>query len=244
MYPVCRMQKNDADAVSGNTGAISSRALYQEVAGRLRHAIFSHEFEPGGWIDEQALAKAYGISRTPMREALKVLSAEGLVTLIPRRGCYVAEIPEREVEEIFPVLALLEGRSAHEATLKASPADVRHLEELHEKLERYAAQKKTESFFEVNQEFHRTLHEIGGNRWLLQFIDEMRKVMRLVRFHSLASEGRVEQSVAEHRQIMAAIRKRDAEAADKLMRDHLLSGRDAFSKPQAGSVRKKSPRHP
>lgn len=245
MYPVCRMQKNDADVVSsGNNGAISSRALYQEVAGRLRHAIFSHEFEPGGWIDEQALARAYGISRTPMREALKVLSAEGLVTLIPRRGCYVAEIPEREVEEIFPVLALLEGRSAHEATLKASAEDVRHLEELHEKLEHYAAQKKTESFFEVNQEFHRTLHEIGGNRWLLQFIDEMRKVMRLVRFHSLASEGRVEQSVAEHRQIMAAIRKRDAEAADKLMHDHLLSGRDAFSKPQAGSVRKKSSRHP
>jgi len=75
----------------------------------------------------------------------------------------------------------------------------------------------------VNQEFHRTLHEIGGNRWLLQFIDEMRKVMRLVRFHSLASEGRVEQSVAEHRQIMAAIRKRDAESAEQLMRDHLLA---------------------
>ena len=239
------MQKNNAEAASvSNDGAISSRALYQEVAGRLRHAIFSHEFEPGSWIDEQSLAKAYGISRTPMREALKVLSVEGLVTLIPRRGCYVAEIPEGEVEEIFPVLALLEGRSAREATLKASAEDIRHLQELHEKLERYASQKKTENFFEVNQEFHRTLHEIGGNRWLMQFIDEMRKVMRLVRFHSLASEGRMEQSVAEHRQIMAAIRKRDAEAADKLMHDHLLSGRDAFSKPQARSARKKSSRRP
>ena len=102
-YPVCIMQKNNAEAAFvKNDGAISSRALYQEVAGRLRHAIFSHEFEPGSWIDEQSLAKAYGISRTPMREALKVLSVEGLVTLIPRRGCYVAEIPEREIEEIFP----------------------------------------------------------------------------------------------------------------------------------------------
>ncbi len=239
------MQKTKTEAVSvGNNGAISSRALYQEVAGRLRHAIFSHEFEPGSWIDEQALARTYGISRTPMREALKVLSVEGLVTLIPRRGCYVAEIPEREVEEIFPVLALLEGRSAHEATLKGSAADVRHLEELHEKLERYAAQNDTKNFFEVNQEFHRTLHEIAGNRWLLQFINEMRKVMKLVRFHSLTSEGRMEQSVAEHRQIMAAIRERDADSAEKLMRDHLLSGRDAVPKPQARSAGKKSSLRP
>lgn len=239
------MQKNDTEAVSvGNDSTISSRALYQEVAGRLRHAIFSHEFEPGSWIDEQALARTYGISRTPMREALKVLSVEGLVTLIPRRGCYVAEIPEGEIEEIFPVLALLEGRSAHEATLKATAEDVRRLQELHEKLERYADRSDTENFFEVNQEFHRALHEIAGNRWLLQFINEMRKVMRLVRFHSLASEGRMEQSVAEHRQIMAAIRKRDAEGAEKLMRDHLLSGRDAFSKPRARSARDRSSRRP
>jgi DNA-binding GntR family transcriptional regulator len=237
------MQKTNGDAVSvGNNGTISTRALYQEVAGRLRHAIFSHEYEPGSWIDEQALAKSYGISRTPMREALKVLSVEGLVTLIPRRGCYVAEIPEREVEEIFPVLALLEGRAAHEATVKASAEDVCHLQELHEKLERFAAKKDTDNFFEVNQEFHRTLHEIAGNRWLLQFINEMRKVMRLVRYHSLASEGRMEQSVAEHRHIMAAIGKRDAESAERLMRDHLLSGRDAFAKPQARSARKKSSR--
>lgn len=237
------MQKNDAEAAAvANNGAISSRALYQEVAGRLRNAIFSREFEPGSWIDEQALAKTYGISRTPMREALKVLSVEGLVTLIPRRGCYVAEIPEREAEEIFPVMALLEGRLAHEATLKASAADIANLEELHRKLEHYAEQRDTEKFFEVNQEFHRTVHEIAGNRWLLQFIHEMRKVMRLVRFQSLSSEGRMEQSVAEHRQIMAAIANRDAEGAEKLMHDHLLSGRDAFAKPQVRSARKKSSR--
>jgi DNA-binding GntR family transcriptional regulator len=239
------MQKTNTESISAEKNVtISSRALYQEVAGRLRHAIFSHEFEPGSWIDEQSLAKAYGISRTPMREALKVLSVEGLVTLIPRRGCYVAEIPEREVEEIFPVLAMLEGRAAYEATVKASPEDISHLQELYEKLKHYAAQRDTENFFEVNQEFHRMLHELAGNRWLLQFINEMRKVMRLVRFHSLASEGRIEQSVAEHRQIMAAIRKRDAESAEQLMRDHLLSGRDAFSKPQVRTARKKSSRRP
>jgi DNA-binding GntR family transcriptional regulator len=214
-----------------NEGTIVSRALYQEVAGRLRQAIFSHEFEPGSWIDEQALAKAYGISRTPMREALKVLSAEGLVTLKPRRGCYVAEVSEPEVEEIFPVLALLEGRCAYEATLKATPEDLRHLQELHQELERRAARKDTQGFFSVNQEFHGALHRIAANRWMLQFINDMRKVMRLVRYHSLWMHGRLEQSLTEHRAIMAAIQNREPELAEKCMREHLLNSRDAMFTP-------------
>ena len=83
-----------------NAGRIAPLALYQEVAERLRQRIFSHELPPGTWVDEQALATQYGISRTPLREALKVLAAEGLVTLKPRRGCYVTEISERDLDEI------------------------------------------------------------------------------------------------------------------------------------------------
>ena len=85
-----------------NAGRIAPLALYQEVAERLRQRIFAHELPPGTWVDEQALAAAYGISRTPLREALKVLAAEGLVTLKPRRGCYVTEISERDLDEILP----------------------------------------------------------------------------------------------------------------------------------------------
>src|SRR5574337_1409073 len=88
---------------------IEPLALYQQVAERLRQRIFSHDLKPGSWVDEQTLAEQYGISRTPLREALKVLAAEGLVTLKPRRGCYVTEISERDLDEIFSVMALLEG---------------------------------------------------------------------------------------------------------------------------------------
>src|ERR1035437_9117976 len=102
---------------------ISSPALYLQVAERLRTRIFAHELPPGSWIDEQALALEYGISRTPLREALKVLASEGLVMLKPRRGCYVTELSEQDLDEIFPVMALLEGRCAAEATQKASEAD-------------------------------------------------------------------------------------------------------------------------
>ena len=103
---------------------ISQTALYQEVAERLRQRIFAHELPPGTWIDEQALAIDYGISRTPLREALKVLASEGLVTLKPRRGCYVTEISERDLDEIFPMMAMLEGRCALEAAEKADRKSV------------------------------------------------------------------------------------------------------------------------
>ncbi len=103
-----------------NASRIAPLALYQEVAERLRERIFSHELPPGTWVDEQALAEQYGISRTPLREALKVLASEGLVTLKPRRGCYVTEISERDLDEVFSVMSMLEGEAR--ARARSTPA--------------------------------------------------------------------------------------------------------------------------
>jgi DNA-binding GntR family transcriptional regulator len=208
---------------------IARSALYQEVAERLRSRIFAHELAPGAWIDEQALAEEYGISRTPLREALKVLAAEGLVTLKPRRGCYVTELTERDLDEIFPVLALLEGRCACEAAQKASEADLKRLDKLHEDLEKQAGRGDIVRFFEANQAFHRAVQDLAGNRWLSQVIADMRKVLKLTRHQSLRLEGRVEQSLKEHRAILAALRKGDAARAEQRMREHLLSGRAALA---------------
>lgn len=213
--------------------AIAPSALYVEVAKRLRERIFAHEFTPGQWLDEQALAAQYGISRTPLREALKVLAAEGMVTLKPRRGCYVTEVADRDLDEIFPVLALLEGRCAHEATLKAGAADLRRLEAIHEALETHAAKGNIDRFFEANQDFHRAVMELAGNRWLAQVIQDLRKVLRLARHHSLLARGRVQQSLAEHRAILAAMRAREAERAGELMHRHLNEGRAAIAKVRA-----------
>ncbi len=210
--------------------SIAQPALYQEVAERLRQRIFAHELQSGAWIDEQALAEAYGISRTPLREALKVLASEGLVTLKPRRGCYVTELSERDLDDIFPLMALLEGRCAFEATRKATPADLKRLEKLHEALEKHAASGDTNRFFETNQEFHQALQELSGNRWLKQVIDDLRKVLKLTRRDSLRLDGRLKQSLEEHRAILAAIRERDAATAEALMHAHLLSGRAALAK--------------
>lgn len=212
---------------------MSRTALYEEVAELLRQQIYAHELQPGSWIDEQALAANFGISRTPMREALKVLAAEGLVRLEPRRGCYVAELSEEDLDEIFPVMALLEGRVAFEAATKASPSDLEYLSAIHEQLERHAAANDPDRFFEANQTFHNALQKIAGNRWLKQMIDDMRKVIKLTRRDSLRLEGRLRQSLTEHRAILKALLDRDAETAGRAMHDHLLSGRAAVAKLQS-----------
>ncbi len=205
-------------------------ALYEQVAERLRSRIYAHELVPGSWIDEQKLAEEYGISRTPMREALKVLASEGLVQLKPRRGCYVTQLSEEDLDEIFPVMALLEGRIAFEATKKATSAGIDELVAIHKRLEKSAKQSNIDGFFEANQDFHQTLQRFAGNRWLQKAIEDLRIMLRLTRRDSLRVDGRVTQSLEEHRLILAAIQNHDADRASTLMHDHLLSGRLALAK--------------
>lgn len=214
---------------------IAPTALYQEVAERLRQRIFAHELTPGTWIDEQKLAEEYGISRTPLREALKVLASEGLVELKPRRGCYVTEISRQDLDDIFPLIALLEGRCAAEAVGRAKAGDIAVLRTIHDRLEAAARDGRIDAFFEANQEFHRQIQELAGNRWLLTVIQDLRTVLKLSRLHSLSLEGRLQQSLDEHRLIMAALESGEAGRAEKTMHDHLLSGREALTKIQDGS---------
>lgn len=216
---------------------IAPTALYQEVAERLRQRIFAHELTPGTWIDEQKIAEQYGISRTPLREALKVLASEGLVELRPRRGCYVTEISRQDLDDIFPLLAMLEGRCAAEAVRRMTAADAAALKDIHEQLESAARNGLIDAFFEANQEFHRKVQELSGNRWLLSMIQDLRRVLKLSRLHSLSLEGRLQQSLDEHRDIMGAMAAGDAARAEKLMHDHLLSGREALARMDGKTAR-------
>jgi DNA-binding GntR family transcriptional regulator len=207
--------------------ALSPRALYQEVAERLRQQIFARELEPGSWIDEQRLAAEYGISRTPMREALKVLAVEGLVTMKVRRGAYVTEMSTDDVAQIYHLLGLLESDAVGEVARRASAAQLAELRALHERLEKQV--KNRDAFFASNEAFHMKLLEFAGNRWRTQIVNDLRKVMKLNRHHSLFRQGRLTSSLAEHRELMAAIEGRDVRAATRLMRAHFDSGLQAAS---------------
>jgi DNA-binding GntR family transcriptional regulator len=204
---------------------LAPRALYEEVADRLRESIFTRQLEPGIWIDELALCEAWGISRTPMREALKVLAAEGLVTMKMRRGAYVTEVSTDDVAQVYHLLGLLESDAAGEVARRATEADRGDLRALHDRLEKQVHRR--DAFFAVNEQFHRRLLEIAGNRWRLQIVADLRKVMKLNRHHSLFRQGRLSESLAEHRALMAAIEATDGDAATRLMRAHFANGLEA-----------------
>lgn len=198
-------------------------SLHEEVATRLRNMVFDRQLAPGQWIDELALARDWQISRTPLREALKVLAAEGLVVPVPRQGCRVAEMSEDDADELLPVMALLEGRCAYEAVRKASEADVRRLQRLHEQLEKYAAAKDVDGYYRANHEFHSAVQELAGNRWLDRATGDLRRFVRLLRGRQLNWPGRIEASINEHRVLLDAIVQRDAARAERVMHDHLMA---------------------
>ena len=141
-------------------------SLHDGVAARLRSMVFERQLAPGQWIDEKALAEAWLVSRTPLREALKVLAAEGLVELVPQRGCRVIELSDDDADDLFPVMALLEGRCAHEAVAKASDADIAELQRLHAELERHAAAHDVDGYYRANHVFHSRVQALAANRWL------------------------------------------------------------------------------
>src|SRR5512145_946508 len=116
--------------------SLSPHALYEEVAELLRQRIFKRELEPGSWIDEIKLAEEYGISRTPLREALKVLATEGLVTMKVRRGAYVTEVSDSDLADVYHLLALLESDAAEVVATRATEPQLRELQSLHGELEK------------------------------------------------------------------------------------------------------------
>ena len=209
--------------------SIAPRALYEAVAESLRQRIFSRDLAPGSWIDELRIAQSYGISRTPLREALKVLAAEGLVTMKVRRGAYVTEVSEQDLIEVYHLLALLESDAAGTVAANASAEQLGELQDLHRQLEAAAqpGQVDRTRFFGINESFHIRLLAIANNRWSLQMVADLRKVMKLNRHNSLLKEGRIEESLAEHRAVMSALEQRDCAGAVSCMREHFRSGLQA-----------------
>jgi DNA-binding GntR family transcriptional regulator len=205
--------------------SLAPRARYEEVAELLRQRIFSRELEPGSWIDELKLAEEYGISRTPLREALKVLAAEGLVTMKVRRGAYVTEVSDKDLADVYHLLALLESDAAGVVAQRASDAELAELQSLHTELE--AAANDRDRFFALNERFHMRLLEIASNRWREQMVADLRKVMKLNRHNSLFKTGRIDDSLAEHRAIMTALLARNAALTQQRMHEHFRNGLEA-----------------
>ena len=207
---------------------LGPNSLHDEVAATLREQIFAGDLAPGSFLDEAALCERLSISRTPLREALKVLTAEGLLRHEPRRGCFVNEVTERDLDDIFPVIALLEGRCAYEAARNASDAELQELDALHERLVRHARARRINDYYATNHVIHEAIIKLADNKWLAQVIGDLRKILKLARLQQLHAPGRLDQSLSEHLAVFAALKARDSEGADAAMRTHMTRQREAL----------------
>jgi DNA-binding GntR family transcriptional regulator len=201
--------------------AIQKKTLHEEIANNLRDMIMSGELREGDKIKENDLCDMMGISKTPLREALRVLSAEGLIRLIPNRGSYVTTPTFEEIKEMFDVMSVLEGVCARTAAEKMNAKDFSKLEKLHNKLEESFRRRDQKKYIHQNNSYHALVQELAGNKTLNQIVNGLRQKILLYRFQSLNLPERFEQSIREHRDLLAAFRNRDPEKAEMLMTSHL-----------------------
>lgn len=217
------------------SSVVNNIALFEAASGLIRKLIFSRALKPGERIDEQRLARDFGISRTPLREALKVLHSEGLVKLVPRRGCFVAKLTEQEVDEIYDVIGLLESACAARAAAQASPADVARLKRITQRMAQAAAERNDKRYFDANLAAHEAVQDIAGNGWQKSVIQYLRSICRLYPDASIGKvPGRREESLGEHQELLAAIEAHDPVRAEEVMRRHIVHTRAALRRLWAG----------
>jgi DNA-binding GntR family transcriptional regulator len=200
-----------------NKAIIKADLLHYQVADRLRDMVVAGDLIPGDSISERELCELFGISRTPLREALKVLVSEDLVRLLPRRGAMVAHISPEMLIEKFQAAKVLEAYAAEFACANSDPQDVEALEELMQKIEASVAKEQVGRYFEATGRFHRNLVEMTGNKTLIKVYSEVMAHLTRARVIGLRSEPNQIEAAKFHRDLLRAIKRQDAAAAKRLM---------------------------
>ena len=196
-------------------------SLEESVFLILEDEILSGKLKRGETLTEVALSARLGVSRTPLRGALHRLSEEGLVDISPNRGAVVIGIGREELIDIYKIRMRLEGLASAEAAKRISAEDVERLRELTELSDFYITKRDAEKLKELDSEFHSIIFRASGNRLLCKTLSELHRNIHFYRKRSLAVAERLEKSAAEHKEILAAIERGDAEQADKLTSSHV-----------------------
>jgi DNA-binding GntR family transcriptional regulator len=186
---------------------------------RLLDEIASGTLLPGTRLREAELANRLGISRTPVRDAIRQLEADGLVVHVPRVGATIRTLDYAEVMELYEMRAVLEGTAARLAARAASDVEIAELEALNEELR--AAEGDGLKSFALNKQFHRTLLDAARNRYLTRSVDSLEKTLLILGRSTLSESDRVREAVAEHAEVLDALRARDAARAEQVMRRHI-----------------------
>ncbi|MDO4904063.1 MAG: GntR family transcriptional regulator [Lautropia sp.] len=212
---------------------ISRSSLHVEVTDRLREMIYERSLSPGERIDELGLSARLGTSRTPLREALKVLAHEGLVKLVPGRGAFVTELSPNEVDTFFPVLGMLQSRCTAEAVRRQTAEDIAALDLYNSQIESAVGNNRIDDYHRAVDRFHERLQHMAANPWLVRSIIDLRRFLQLIRNMMPPSEARLRQSMAEYRTLMKAIHRKDADAAEQIVSLQVTAQQRAWRSQQA-----------
>ncbi len=200
-------------------------SLGGRVFQKIREDILKGRYKEHDELRENTLGKELGVSRTPVREALRQLELEGLVTIIPNKGAYVTGISHKDIWDIYVIRNMLEGLCARWATENITEAQLDELEEtllLAEFQMKKGSGFNTEQIAALDGRFHAILYEASGSRILAHVLTDFHNYVQTARKTSIVSEERARKSIREHKQILRAIKERDEELAEQLANEHIL----------------------
>ncbi|MDH3580734.1 MAG: GntR family transcriptional regulator [Hyphomicrobiales bacterium] len=202
---------------------IIRRTLHDELLERLREMIVDGALAPGAKVPEKALCARFGVSRTPLREALKVLASEGLVTLTPNRGAMVSDLTREDLEEFFPVMAALEALSGEMACANITDKQVAQITLLHEDMVACYEARDLGGYFKINQQIHERILDAARNPTLTTLYRSLAGRIRQARYLANMSQTRWAQAVDEHGQMIEALEARDGARLAAILKTHLAN---------------------
>ncbi len=208
--------------ISGDTDhSLRRTSLHQELAERVRELIITGELAPGKKVPERQLCEMFGVSRTPLREALKVLAADQFVVLQPNRGAWVNEITLEALDEVFPVMGALEALAGELACEKITDEEIDAICELHEVMLGHYKARRMPEYFEVNQEIHEAILAAARNQTLNLQYRSLAAQVRRARYLANMTDARWKQAIDEHEAIISCLKTRDGKRLADVLRTHL-----------------------
>jgi DNA-binding GntR family transcriptional regulator len=203
------------------SGRIARRSLHDEVVERVRGLVLEGGLAPGSRVPEKLLCEQFGISRTPLREALKVLASEGLLELLPNRGAVVTSLTARDVDEMFEVMGALEALSGELACQRMDDAGIAEIRDLHERMVGHYQRRELPDYFRLNQRIHEKIMLAACNETLRTLYGGLAIRIRRARYMANMSDARWAEAVAEHEEILSLLTKRDGPGLGTALRRHL-----------------------
>ena len=203
-------------------------ALHRDTADRLRVMIFAGELKSGARVTEIALSRRLGISRTPLREAFRALTAEGLLEPLPRRGARIATLTAELVDELFPIMGALESVAGELACLHITDTEIAEIRTMHGQMAEHHARGDLDSYFQINQRIHEAIMAATRNATLRRIYLGLAGRVRQARKAANVSHARWDEAMAEHKEILAALARRDGETLSVLLRRHLFNKQEAL----------------